>query len=92
MNEKTYMHDIVVLPRPIVEALNDANVYSGDFRMKGTNTLAMVQKVKGPLRAFVKSCSSAELEKWQEVLVSVSHDGDNAIAVAFVTGAPGASS
>lgn len=77
--EKVFMHDIVILPGPIVEAISAADVQSGEFDVNDGISKDDVRQQRGPLRAFVRQNG-----KWKEVLVSVSHDGEMATAMAFV--------
>ena len=83
---KVFMHDIVILPAPVVEAVKSADVGSGEFELvksedlgEGGESLEEVRGRKGPLRAFVQQDGV-----WEEVLCSVTHDGDMATAMAFV--------
>ena len=81
---KTYMHDIVILPAAILEAVNILDVDNGVFTMKPAHNLAAAQLKKGPVRAFVRSGLDERSNSWQEVIISISHDGGNALGAAFV--------
>lgn len=84
---KTFMQDIVILPAHILEAVEISDPYRGTFTEKPGKSLQRAQGIKGPVRAFVRCGSDEGTDKWSEVIVSISHDGNNAIAVAFVEGA-----
>lgn len=79
-----FMHDIVILPAPVVEAVKSVDFESGEaeggeVEVVEGESLEEVRKRKGPLRAFVQQDGA-----WEEVLCSVTHDGDMATAMAFV--------
>lgn len=84
---KTFMQDIVILPAHILEAVEISDPYRGTFTEKPGRSLKQAQESSGPIRAFVRYGSEESTDEWMEVLVSISHDGNNAIAVAFVDGA-----
>lgn len=87
---KTFMHDIVILPAAVLKVVDIFNVDKADYTAKaveGRREVELIreaQEKKGPLRAFVRTGPEEKSEKWLEVAVSISHDGGNAIAVAFV--------
>ena len=87
---KTFMHDIVILPAAVLKVVDIFNVDKAVYSVKavegrrGVEMIREAQEEKGPLRAFVRTGSDEKSEKWLEVAVSISHDGGNAIAVAFV--------
>ena len=87
---KTFMHDIVILPAAVLRVVDIFNVDKAVYRAKAVegrrevDVIREAQEKKGPLRAFVRTGPEEKSEKWLEVAVSISHDGGNAIAVAFV--------
>ena len=87
---KTFMHDIVILPAAVLRVVDIFNVDKAVYTAKAVegrrevDVIREAQEKKGPLRAFVRTGSAEKSEKWLEVAVSISHDGGNAIAVAFV--------
>lgn len=87
---KTFMHDIVILPAAVLRVVDIFNVDKAVYTAKAVegrrevDVIREAQEKKGPLRAFVRTGPAEKSEKWLEVAVSISHDGGNAIAVAFV--------
>ena len=87
---KTFMHDIVILPAAVLKVVDIFNVDKAVYTVKAVEgrmemeVIREAQEKKGPLRAFVRTGPGEKSEKWLEVAVSISHDGGNAIAVAFV--------
>lgn len=87
---KTYMHDIVIVPAPVLRVVDILNVDKAVYTVKAVEgrgeeeVIRAAQEQKGPPRAFVRTGQYGKSEKWLEVSVSISHDVGNAIAVAFV--------
>ena len=84
---KTFMQDIIILPTAILEAVDIVDFQKGTFNAKPGTSLAEARTRKGPLRAFVRCGPGEASNDWREVVVSISHDGKHAVAVAFIEGA-----